>query len=361
MTIVQFGTRDAVVGYGLYLDSGEILTASHVLNAMSGVDPWEPGTRVGQIYSISFPLVGDGEKEYSAKVRRWLKPKRGDIATLEFVKRPEIGGAILDPLIDLKNGAVRVWGRGAWAEARVVAPTIGNRWQIDQDPNPNHVITSGFSGSPVLNSDGRVIGILWGGRANHRDSQMIPAQLLDERRFVHDAHQGAPNWHLSYVVEELLTDVFNDLVSLESRGLQPHECAVLTTAFGQLNNVLSEIEGTDGWVEPPHIIAERMEETYREWNDWIFGGEGAGKRRASLSKLRKVRGELNVGARRYKTRLFQDRLVSVAGRIVQNFEPVMAIRDEAGRTRFPRLSRAIGEYKKRARGNSPFSKQPARR
>jgi len=339
------------VGCGLHLESGEVLTTSHVVNLALGTSARSTRSQTGQTLTIDFPLVS-GTPSFDATVSRWTSPLDEDVATVRIVRDPSFSGARLDPTLGPVAGSeVSIFGcpdsfpDGVWARGAVVGPVTRGRWQVDQHATNNHRIASGFSGAGVWLDDQTVIGLVWGGQPAGDCAHISPPALLGSRRTVVGLRRGDPAWRLDHVFRDTLTGLLNDLVMRERDGLEPEQCDVVKYALKKLRNQLEVIEGSAAWTNPPHKIAARLETTYERWNGFQQGPDGAGQRDLALHELRKVRRSLKTGSEHYRTTLFEDRLADDADSMINHMEDLTTIMS-GDRHLFPHVRESILKYRK---------------
>jgi hypothetical protein len=350
-----FNAQGVVVGLGVLINSGELLTASHVLNVAAGVEWDRKDTRKGEVFDVDFPFV-DPPVRVTAKVDRWLAPElgKGDIATLLLPPDVSIeSSTLLDPGVVLASGAtVRAWFGaaddpvGTVATGTLAGKSSGEWYQIDQAIGAQHKIQHGYSGSPVWDQDDQLLGIIWGGRSEAATSYLIPAGVLFDRRAGVSRDRGQPAWRFDYIFSDLLPSLLNDLVKHETDGIDPDKCLVIQGSLGQLTNELSVIEGETLWSSQPHLVANTLATTYQTWNGFRNGPTGAPMRAAELESLRFQRTALRRESAKFGTLLYESLLEKEADRIVDHFVPIHRLLDSSGREMFPEVRRSVKKYRK---------------
>jgi hypothetical protein len=196
--------RSTPAGVGLVVTDRHIVTAAHVVNTALGRDAREqesPGPDVR--IQVDFPMLGnpEGAPTRYCRVEAWTPPpisgvSGGDVAGLVLIGEslPEKAGSarLTDPLL-FRDAKVDVFGypgdpprqQGAWAALRLLGPVGGGAIQLVSDSNVGIRAQPGFSGAPVVVTDGAgdaVVGMLTvtSTQGDARDAYAIPAsQLVD--------------------------------------------------------------------------------------------------------------------------------------------------------------------------------------
>lgn len=170
-------------GVGFVVADRLILTCAHVVNAALGRGQRaqdEPGPDVR--IQVDFPMLGDGSgmPSRSCKVLAWAPPPVSgvtgdDVAVLELAGEgmPEGSGpAIPSSPVSLRDVDVNAfgypgepprWANGAWTVLRLRGEVGGGVIQLDAGSESAIRVQPGYSGSPVVLSDGRgdtVLGML---------------------------------------------------------------------------------------------------------------------------------------------------------------------------------------------------------
>jgi len=169
------GIPDRVLGSAFFVDAtGLLITNYHVIE--SEVDPKYKG------YSKMYIRLGDATSpRYPARVIGWDKAL--DLALIKTEYEPGYVFSIVDRVIPKTGDAVWAIGSPIGLEKTVTSGIvsalsrrimqIGDVYQIDA------AVNGGNSGGPVVDSEGRLVGIVFAGIAYHQGLNFaIPAETL---------------------------------------------------------------------------------------------------------------------------------------------------------------------------------------
>jgi len=169
------GIPDRVLGSAFFVDaSGLLITNYHVIS--SEVDPKYKG------YSRMYIRLGDAASpRYPARVIGWDKAL--DLALIKTEYEPEYVFSLVDRVIPRIGDAVWAIGSPVGLEKTVTSGIvsalsrrflqIGDVYQIDA------AVNGGNSGGPVVDSEGRLVGIVFAGIAYHQGLNFaVPAETL---------------------------------------------------------------------------------------------------------------------------------------------------------------------------------------
>jgi len=191
------GMRDACVvgvrgaggpaGVGVLVSRHEVVTCAHVVNAALGLPP-AAGDRPGDAVAVTWPRV-DGAEPVTARVTAWLPVADGDLAVLALDAPAPTGAAVAELAggPPERDDVLRVFGYpadrplGQWASVRMAGQVEQGYLQLDSRDLAAPEVRRGYSGSPVLDAAGAVVGVVAlapGARAS--DSLAIPVARLRE-------------------------------------------------------------------------------------------------------------------------------------------------------------------------------------
>jgi len=169
------GVPDRVLGSAFFVDaSGFLITNYHVI--ASEVDPKYKG------YSRMYIRLGDAASpRYPARVIGWDKAL--DLALIKTEYEPEYVFSLVDRVIPKVGDSVWAIGSPVGLEKTVTSGIvsalsrrflqIGDVYQIDA------AVNGGNSGGPLVDSEGRLVGIVFAGIAYHQGLNFaIPAETL---------------------------------------------------------------------------------------------------------------------------------------------------------------------------------------
>jgi len=169
------GVPDRVLGSAFFVDaSGFLITNYHVI--ASEVDPKYKG------YSRMYIRLGDASSpRYPARVIGWDKAL--DLALIKTEYEPEYIFSLVDRVIPKIGDSVWAIGSPVGLEKTVTSGIvsalsrrflqIGDVYQIDA------AVNGGNSGGPLVDSEGRLVGIVFAGIAYHQGLNFaIPAETL---------------------------------------------------------------------------------------------------------------------------------------------------------------------------------------
>ncbi|MCL2808506.1 MAG: trypsin-like peptidase domain-containing protein [Treponema sp.] len=169
------GTPDRILGSAFFVDSsGLMITNYHVI--ASEVDPRHRG------YSRLFIRMGDSTSpRIPARVIGWDKTL--DLALIKTEIETEYVFSIVDRVIPRVGDNILAIGSPLGLEKTVtsgIVSSLGRRiLQIGDSYQIDAAINAGNSGGPIVNSEGRLVGIAFAGIAQHQGLNFaIPAQLL---------------------------------------------------------------------------------------------------------------------------------------------------------------------------------------
>jgi WD40 repeat protein/uncharacterized protein YjbI with pentapeptide repeats/3',5'-cyclic AMP phosphodiesterase CpdA len=175
------------VGLGVLVPGGRIVTCAHVVNAALGRPLVEPGRPDG-VVTLVWPRLEGTAGVHRARTIAWLSLDDGDLAVLEPTTPLPAGSgpARLDPRTPAADSQLSVFGyppgrvHGQLATVRAVGPVARGYLQINTWDPATPDVRSGYSGSPVHDRDGAVIGIVAQapGHGTSRDSLVIPASRV---------------------------------------------------------------------------------------------------------------------------------------------------------------------------------------
>lgn len=186
--------HESVVGTGFLISQQHVITCAHVIAESLGIHG--PGLRVeAASIGIDFPFIAPSRR-MSAKVVCWrldspdsVCDEGVDIAILQLAEPPPDGA---QPITLKETGPVwahnfRVFGfpashdQGVWASG-VLRETIVNGWlQIEDTKTAGYLISPGFSGAPVWDSDEeQVVGMIVAieQKQHARAAFLIPNNIL---------------------------------------------------------------------------------------------------------------------------------------------------------------------------------------
>ena len=203
---------DATAGMGFVVGDRQIVTCAHVVNAALGRDTRaqdapSPDVRI----LIDFPLLSDSEvtPRRSCRVDAWAPPplaglSAGDVAGLVLVNEDLPLGAgparLTDPTT-MQGVTADIFGfpgdpprpdSGAWVRLRLRGPVGGGFIQLDTDSESIIRVQPGYTGSPVILTDGSgniVIAMLAATSSSEQvaDAYAIPvSRLADVWSFLGD-------------------------------------------------------------------------------------------------------------------------------------------------------------------------------
>ncbi len=180
-----YGPTGTVVGAGLYVAPGALLTCAHVVTAALGL-PTGTSPEAEATLQADFPLVAP-HAALTVRVADWHP--ESDLTRLCLTSAPP-AGAVSRTLLsagDLWGHPFRAFGfphyhrDGVWASGRLLAST-GQGWvQVEEVKQTGYFVAPGFSGAPVWDEAlGGVGGILVATEADPgvRAAFMIPAARI---------------------------------------------------------------------------------------------------------------------------------------------------------------------------------------
>jgi len=169
------GYADRVLGSAFFVDaSGLLITNYHVIE--SEVDPKYQG------YSRMYIRMGDSTSpRIPARVIGWDKAL--DLALIKTEIETEYVFSLVDRVIPRVGDTVLAIGSPLGLEKTVtsgIVSTLGRRiLQIGEVYQIDAAVNSGNSGGPVVDSEGRLVGIVFAGAANYQGLNFaIPAETL---------------------------------------------------------------------------------------------------------------------------------------------------------------------------------------
>jgi len=167
--------RDRVLGSAFFVDaSGLLITNYHVI--ASEVDPKQKG------YSRMFIRMGDSTSPLiPARVIGWDKAL--DLALIKTEIETEYVFSIVDRVIPRIGDTVLAIGSPLGLEKTVtsgIVSALGRRFlQIGDVIQIDAAINSGNSGGPIIDSEGRLVGIAFAGITQHQGLNFaVPAEIL---------------------------------------------------------------------------------------------------------------------------------------------------------------------------------------
>jgi S1-C subfamily serine protease len=169
------GIPDRVLGSAFFVDtSGLLITNYHVI--ASEVDPKYKG------YSRMYIRLGDSTSpRYPARVIGWDKAL--DLALIKTEYEPQYVFSLVDRVIPRIGDAVWAIGSPVGLEKTVTAgivSALGRRFlQIGDVYQIDAAVNGGNSGGPLVDGEGRLVGIVFAGIAYHQGLNFaIPAETL---------------------------------------------------------------------------------------------------------------------------------------------------------------------------------------
>jgi Ca-activated chloride channel homolog len=192
-SIVTFHHEGVVVGIGFLVGKRRVLTCAHVVNAALGLDQREQDKPTKALV-VEFTRVKRGLVR-TANVVRWVPPPIAgtkadgefDVAGLELVEEAPKAAKALRFATPRPHSEVDVYGypgqpvreNGGWVPGHLLRPVDSGLLQIDSDKEGALRAQPGYSGSPVINKAGRVVGML------------AAASILPDQ---HDCYAIPPTW-----------------------------------------------------------------------------------------------------------------------------------------------------------------------
>jgi Ca-activated chloride channel family protein len=189
--IVTFYHAGQSVGVGFLIGGKRILTCAHVVNRALGRDIDSP-ERPTDVLKVEFSLI-DGKPERKARVEHWVPRDAAganDIAGLRLIRTENLPARTRSfTFAQWKAGTkVELYGYptdrpredGAWAGGTVRAGVGNGLLQVDSDQDHAFRVQPGYSGTPLVNKAGRVIGMLATAsiQPEQKDSYAIPSSQL---------------------------------------------------------------------------------------------------------------------------------------------------------------------------------------
>lgn len=167
-TVARFRRGTAVVGGGVLLAGGQVLTCAHVVNAALG-RPRDLRERPRELVTVDFPLQRvDGSQ---VTVVAWLPLidlGQGDIALVELAdnRAAHLAPLVLADRVVTSAEELAIFGfppgrpAGVWKRQVAYAGPLTGGWvQLIDRGTHDYKLQAGFSGCPVLDSTGYVVGI----------------------------------------------------------------------------------------------------------------------------------------------------------------------------------------------------------
>ncbi len=193
------GDQGRTVGLGALVGPMHVVTSAHVVNAALGRDlRQQEQPREADRVLVDFPLM-TGAPVRSAKVVAWLPPPQtgvaadsgGDVAGLVFTEQAPRGAepARLVTAEPEPGAKLRVFGypqsppraSGAWVELDLKGRVGGQMIQVESRGDQTVRVTPGYSGSPVWDRNGDVVGLLALASSSdgpERDAYLLPSVLV---------------------------------------------------------------------------------------------------------------------------------------------------------------------------------------
>ncbi|MCL2759077.1 MAG: S1C family serine protease [Treponema sp.] len=170
-----FGIPDRVLGSAFFVDaSGLLITNYHVI--ASEVDPKHKG------YSRMFIRMGDASSpRVPARVIGWDKAL--DLALIKTELETEYVFSLVDSVIPRVGDTVLAIGSPVGLQKTVtsgIVSALGRRFlQIGDVYQIDAAVNSGNSGGPLVDSEGRLVGVIFAGIAQHQGLNFaVPAERL---------------------------------------------------------------------------------------------------------------------------------------------------------------------------------------
>jgi hypothetical protein len=105
-----------------------------------------------------------------------------------------------------------------------------------------------------------------------------------------DLSKGTITYAYNHYRKSILTELLNDLITLENEGLNENFCRLVRQSLGCFVNATTEIPEGGFFTGAIYTEVQSFEETYAQWNDVQgTGSEAVATRRKLLIKLRKKR------------------------------------------------------------------------
>ena len=193
-SIVTFRHDGVVVGVGFLVGKQRVLTCAHVVNAALGLDQRNQDQPTKALY-VEFTRIKP-DLERKANVVQWIPPLTAgatpngkfDVAGLELTEEAPRAAKPLRFATPRPHSQVDVFGYptqpaarpdGGWVLGHLLRPVDSGLLQIDSDQDGALRAQPGYSGSPVINEAGRVVGML-------ATASILPSQ--------HDCYAIPPAW-----------------------------------------------------------------------------------------------------------------------------------------------------------------------
>jgi hypothetical protein len=166
--VVRFRRGAAVVGGGALVPGGRILTCAHVVNAALGRQR-NAGERPQEPVTVDFPL--QGVDAGLATVVAWsplVDLGEGDVALLQLAsdRVAELAPLLLVDRTVTADEELAIFGfpqgtpAGVWKRQLAYAGALAGGWgQLTDRGTHDYKLQAGFSGCPVLDAAGHVVGI----------------------------------------------------------------------------------------------------------------------------------------------------------------------------------------------------------
>ena len=194
------GTARRWVGAGWLIGPRHLITCAHVVNYALG-DPraWNQPERPGEDAIIRVdrpnldPIGPDGPPPRRARVAAWYPPRSSagpgepnDVAVLELLDDPPLDlppGIATEPLdttpVPTRGKAYGYPEESGKGLIRETGLTGTNAGLIQATPSPGQPIESGFSGGPLADEQGRILGMTALHNPRHQVARVIPVETLE--------------------------------------------------------------------------------------------------------------------------------------------------------------------------------------
>jgi hypothetical protein len=261
--------RKDVVGCGVLLPKGRIITCGHVINLVAG----RPKTcNLRLLKNRDLPILvkfstTQGRPSATCRILKWRCPNDGDVALLEVVGEipPEAIPGYLSPQI---QNQIKVHlfdfygGTGQFVEGIIGRQVKDGYFEVRIDQQ----IEEGSSGGPVLRADtDELIGLIGGIGESGSQAYVIPA-IRFARLFCGPLDKGSIDWRVNYIRSEILGKLNADIQRASDRGFND-ECEKLQAALGHLLKVTDHLKHRTFWADGVNRDLQIYLAQYIKWNN----------------------------------------------------------------------------------------------